>query len=101
MRILLVGDQQVGGFHHHIRQMEMQVQFGANHHIRPDHFADLGEQFALAVVAAVGDHRAVQIDQHDIQWHCGLDPCNNLVPEFLVEWLCTVLLAGGAQALSP
>jgi hypothetical protein len=44
----------------------MRIEFRADHHAGPDHLAHPGKQIAFAVVVAIGNHCAVQAEQHDI-----------------------------------
>ena len=66
VRILLEGHQHVGLFDHRRAQVVVRVELGADHHLRPDDGAHALQQVALAVVVAVGDHRAVQAEQHHV-----------------------------------
>ena len=45
---------------------QCEVELGPDHHVRADQRPHAGEQIALAVLAAVGDHGAVQRHQDDL-----------------------------------
>ena len=61
----LVADDEVGGFHHGRGQMAVRIQFRADH-VRADDLARAAQQVALAIVVAVGHHRAVQAEQRHV-----------------------------------
>ncbi len=66
VRILLVGDQQVGALDHRRREVAVRIELGADDDAGPDDGAHLLQQVALAVVVAVGDHRPVQAEQDHV-----------------------------------
>ncbi len=66
VRIFLVGDQQVGALDHRRREVAVRIELGTDHDVGPDDGAHPLQQVALAVVVAVGDHRAVQAEQHHV-----------------------------------
>ena len=84
VRILLEGHQHVGLFDHRCAQVVVRVEFGADHHLRPDDGAHALQQVALAVVVAVGDHRAVQAEQHHVHRQRGAQVGQQLVAQRLV-----------------
>ena len=63
MRIALHEDQQIGAFHHLIAEISVGIQHGAKEHLRTDNRTYSRQQVALAVVAMLGGHRAMQIKQ--------------------------------------
>ena len=63
----------------------MQVELGADRHLRPDDGADAGEQVAFGVVVALGDHGAVQVDQHGIDRQRLPQVVQDLVAEGFVD----------------
>ena len=70
VRVLLVEHQEVARRQHLPGEMAVRVELGADHDGRADQGADAREQVALAVVVAVGDHRAMQRQQHDLDREC-------------------------------
>ena len=66
MGVFLVADDEVGGFHHGRGQMAVRIQFRADHRVRADDLARAAQQVALAIVVAVGHHRAVQAEQRHV-----------------------------------
>ena len=68
VRIFLVADQQVGLLQHGRAQMVVRIKFGADHHIGTYDLAHARQDVAFAVVIAVGDHGAVQPEQHHVHW---------------------------------
>jgi hypothetical protein len=44
----------------------MQIELGPDGHVRPDDVADPRQQITFAIVVPVGDHRAVQEQQHAV-----------------------------------
>ena len=47
--------------------MAMQIEFNANHAIRPDDGAHVLHQIGLAIIIAISHHGAMQIEQYYIQ----------------------------------
>ena len=66
VRIFLVGDQQVGALDHRRREVVVRIELGADDDLRADDGAHALQQVAFAIVVAVGDHRAVQAEQHHV-----------------------------------
>lgn len=66
VRIFLVEDEEVGSLEHRLRQVAVRIELGADHHRRTHPGAHRAQQIALAVLAAFGDHRAVQAQEHDV-----------------------------------
>ena len=62
MGIFLVHDQDVGGLGHGVGQVAVEVELGADRHVRADNLAHPGQQVALAVVAALGDQVRAGLD---------------------------------------
>ncbi len=83
MRVFFVEDQGVGVAHLFLGEMTVQIQLGAEGHVRPDHGAYRFEEIALGVgaVDAVGlgdgsieafhHHGAVNSEQHGVYGHGG------------------------------
>ncbi|MNT02437.1 hypothetical protein D3C72_1369340 [compost metagenome] len=64
--ILLEQHQHRGLLHHQWRQVRMRVQFCAHGHIGADQLAHAAQDVAFAIVIAIGDHGAVQAQQHHV-----------------------------------
>ena len=60
MGVFLVGHQQGGVLEHRLRQVAMRIEQAADHRLGAGDAAAMADQIALAIVVAVGDHRAVQ-----------------------------------------
>jgi len=71
VRELLEQDREIGRRHALGREMTVKVVFGADHAVRPHDVARPRQKIALAIVIAVGDHRAVQAEQRDVDWKRG------------------------------
>ena len=69
MRILLEDHHRIDRRDLLLGEMAMQVEFGADQHLRPDQRAQMREQVALGIGIAVGDHRPVQVDHHGVDRH--------------------------------
>ena len=76
--ILLEHHQRVGGLDHGGSEVAVEVELGAHGDARPDDLAHLRQQVALAVVAAFGDHGAVQRQRHRVEGHGGAKLVENL-----------------------
>lgn len=85
MGIFLVGYQRGGIVDHRLGGVAMQVQFGANYHLRPDQGADMGQQVAFAIVIAIGHHGAMQVQQHHVHRHRGPQPGHQFVSQGLID----------------
>ena len=92
VRILLEGDQQVGMRQHGRAEVVVRVQLGADHHAGAHQLPHAGEQVALAIGVAIGHHRAVQAQQHQLHRQRGLQVGQDLVTQGLVSQ------AGGGAA---
>ena len=66
VRVFLVGDDDVCGGAHRLRQVAVQVELDPQHRVRADDGAGMGQQVAFAIIVAIGDHGAVHFQQHDI-----------------------------------
>ena len=65
------------------RQVAVRVELDADGHVGADQRAHLRDQLALAVVAAVGHHRAVQAEQHAVHRQRGAQLAEDLVAQRL------------------
>ena len=101
VRILLVGDQQVGALDHRRREVAVRVELGADDDAGADDGAHLLQQVALAVVVAVGDHRAVQAEQDHVDRQRGAQVGEQLLAQRLVAGARrrAARLRAGRQAL--
>ena len=84
MGVFLEADQEGGLFHHQVGQKTMRVQKPADHRIGRGG-AQVGHQVALAIVIAVGDHRAVQSQQDDVGPARGPEVVDDLVAKAFVD----------------
>gem|GEM_PF-3753496 len=66
VRIFLHRYQDVGVVHHRRCQVHVRVELGTHDHLGPHHGAHPRQHVAFAIVVAVGDHRAVQAEQHHV-----------------------------------
>ena len=67
MRIFLIENHKLSDRQQPIIQMAMQIEFNANHAIRPDDGAHVLHQIGLAIIIAISHHGAMQIEQYYIQ----------------------------------
>ena len=68
MRIGLEGDDDVGEFAHLPGDIGVRVERDGDRHGSADHGAQAAQQFAFAVLAEVGHHRAVQAEQDAVEF---------------------------------
>ena len=66
VRILLHERQDVGAFHHPIRQVSVRIQDDHHGHVGPDNLACPAQDVAFAVQAILRHHRAVQHQEHGV-----------------------------------
>ena len=78
----------------------MRVELGADHDVAADDGAHPLQQVALAVVVAVGDHRAVQAEQHHVDRQRRAQIGKQLLAQRLVASACrrAARLSAGNQA---
>ncbi len=84
VRILLAGDQHGARIDHGGAEIAVQVQQRADRQLGPDQGAHRLQQVALAVRIALGQHRAMQSQQHGIHRQRGLQVGEQLVTQLLV-----------------
>ncbi|MNV17724.1 hypothetical protein D3C71_1085200 [compost metagenome] len=84
-----VGDAQCG-------EVAVRVEFGSDQHVGADHFADAGEKISLGIVITLRRHRAMQAENHAIDWQGGFQFGKDLVAQRLVG-----LALDEARGLSP
>ena len=77
MGVGAVGDQRRGVGRHAVGDVGVQVQGGDDRQVGPDPFADRFEQGALGIVVHLGDHGAVQFQEHPGAVRCRLDGRQN------------------------
>ena len=61
--------------------MGVRIERAADHHVRPDDLAHALEKVALAIVIAVGDHRAVHPEQHHVDRQRGTQIRQQRIPQ--------------------
>jgi hypothetical protein len=66
VRVFLVDDNRRGGVDLRVGEVAVEVELDPDHHAGPDQRAQACQQIALGVRIAVGDHRAVQVQQHRV-----------------------------------
>ncbi|MNV75031.1 hypothetical protein D3C71_1682930 [compost metagenome] len=64
--------------------MGMRIQFGAHGHIRADQLAHAAQDVAFAIVIAIGDHGAVQAQQHHVHRQRGAQIRQQFIAQGLV-----------------
>ncbi len=74
MRIGAVADHRAGVLDHRRGHVGMVVEAGHDRQPVADQRADAAQQFALAVVVVLGDHRAVQVEIDPVDFSLGA-PC--------------------------
>ena len=82
--IFLVADDDVGGGDALQGEMAVRIELDADHAALADDGAGALDDVALHVVVAVGDHGAVQAEQHAVDRHGGPQLSQNLVAHELV-----------------
>jgi hypothetical protein len=85
VRIFLERDQEICVAHHLGAQMIMRIELRADHDVAADDLAHPAQQIALAVVVTVGDHRAVQAEQHHLYGQRALEIVEQFVAQALVD----------------
>ncbi len=84
VRVFLVADDDVGGAHALQRHVAVRIELDADHAVLADDGACPLDDVALHVVVAVGDHGAVQSEQHAVDRQGGLQLAQDLVAHELV-----------------
>ena len=84
MREFLEVDEEIRGCKALRRQVAVRVELGANEHIRSDDIAHAGEEIALGILVAVGDHGAVQTKHDSIDRKCCAQLVEDLVAQALI-----------------
>ena len=85
VRVFLVADDHVRGPLHPLGEVAVEVELHADRDVGSDPFAQPFEDVAFAVVVPVGDHRTVQVHQHDVDRHRGREVVEQLVAKRLVH----------------
>ncbi len=84
VRELLEEHHDIAGGNALLGQVAMEVVFRAEDRVRADDGAGAGEEIALAILVAVGHHRAMQAEQSDIDRHRRPELAENLVAQAFV-----------------
>jgi hypothetical protein len=84
VRVVLEAHERGGVGDHGVAEVAVRVELGADGRGGADDRAHAGEQVALAVVVAVGDHRAVEAEQDHVDGHGAGEVGEQLVAQGLV-----------------
>ena len=85
--VLLVADQRRRLLDHPIRHVRVEIELRSHGNLGTNQLAHAGQDVALAVVAAVGHHGAVEHQQHAVHGQGCLQIREKLVAQLLVEGL--------------